>query len=604
MYNNIPDPGGSNGVNDPNLAANMQFFATTQTQATQAMNAGSMMGQMGPPSMLPPQMPFFPPQPQGNGSTSWSQPQPQNHLAGMNGMTGGNPGMMNPAMQQQQLQLQAQQFQMQQAMPLYSLMMNEVMKLNMNATPVGSFTNDEDLLVQVLRASASNSQTYKQAIESLQGMNNHSAHMWKDYYLDNKHRLDEIITQPVDCSKLPPNNSSQARAPSRAQSSSSLASSSKLGIVQAKPHHRLNEVQKRTVRKPSFSSSPPPESSSRTTQSSSPNRNLQRRRRKEESSSRQKSQKSQASFRTLSGRLVNPSGESTSGNQWKGPWSLPEPPPRSPSPPANIAPARSGKEGHHAYTDEDKDFFIKTVSWEAKLDPNVSRKAILEKLTSKAPHHSYQSWNSYWRRDDDLADKILAARRGDESDDESDSGSESDQTSAGSAGSARSSGSPSNSSESDSGSDSDRELNSEEEHAKDLKKIGAHGDSYGKAEMRVIARFIASYDNWDGTTNKIRWGKFLEDHKTDRSAKSLAEYYRRAGTDIDRLVEKIKTRWEKRKQPIDSQLGRPSWAQGKSSEAAAALKRKLEHGEDDPSKAGEKRQKAEGSPNISSSRSP
>ncbi|KAJ7717430.1 hypothetical protein DFH07DRAFT_785180 [Mycena maculata] len=65
------------------------------------------------------------------------------------------------------------------------------------------------------------------------------------------------------------------------------------------------------------------------------------------------------------------------------------------------------------FTPDDAVFFIKFISWRLKADPTLSRAELGFAVgsESEAPHHSETSWSSYWSRNHDLPDKILASMR-------------------------------------------------------------------------------------------------------------------------------------------------------------------------------------------------
>ena len=58
---------------------------------------------------------------------------------------------------------------------------------------------------------------------------------------------------------------------------------------------------------------------------------------------------------------------------------IPPPPSRSPSPPREIVPQGRGNK----YTSEDRDFFIKFISWRLKGNPKLTRMELCEQLAGK-----------------------------------------------------------------------------------------------------------------------------------------------------------------------------------------------------------------------------
>jgi hypothetical protein len=140
---------------------------------------------------------------------------------------------------------------------------------------------------------------------------------------------------------------------------------------------------------------------------------------------------------------------------------------------------------------------------------------------SKAPHHTVVSWTSHWHSRHEIADKILAAAKGEltsesssvslvnspnepptarrlhyHEDSSSASGFEDIEESA----SEVRDGSGSNYSD---GSDM-VDVNTDE----DIEAMGEGGGPFTKADTRVVARYIASNPDWDSRTGRSRWEPF------------------------------------------------------------------------------------------------
>jgi hypothetical protein len=64
---------------------------------------------------------------------------------------------------------------------------------------------------------------------------------------------------------------------------------------------------------------------------------------------------------------------------------IPPPPSRSPSPPTEIQPVKNG----NRYTDADKEYFIKFISWRLKGDPSLTKRELCELLSQKVYHFLY-----------------------------------------------------------------------------------------------------------------------------------------------------------------------------------------------------------------------
>ena len=58
---------------------------------------------------------------------------------------------------------------------------------------------------------------------------------------------------------------------------------------------------------------------------------------------------------------------------------IPSPPSRSPSPPRHIVPQGRGNK----YTPEDRDFFVRFISWRLKGNPSLTRMDLCEQLAEK-----------------------------------------------------------------------------------------------------------------------------------------------------------------------------------------------------------------------------
>ncbi|KAF8898901.1 hypothetical protein BD779DRAFT_1795470 [Infundibulicybe gibba] len=284
--------------------------------------------------------------------------------------------------------------------------------------------SDEGLLIQVLLDSRKKGETYKDALNSLHGRNGHAASLWKDYYLDHKHRIDEYIS----CCFVPPN-------------------------------------------------------------------------------------------------------------------AIPEPPSRSPSPPTIIIP-HNGR--GNKYTPEDRDFFLKFISWRLKCDSTLTRNDLCAQLAEKAPHHSAQSWASHWSNRHDLPDKILAAAQGEDYNSDPEMSSEEETVAIRPRPKYRD---PSSDEEEEktsqthtqSSSDSDDSNDDMSLKSWDASEMGTKGGPFTDADLYITAKHVASLSNFHQLSNKEKWGPYSE-RFPQRSAKSWAECYRRFEKPIDKLVKKIRSR--------------------------------------------------------------
>ncbi|GBE82912.1 hypothetical protein SCP_0412990 [Sparassis crispa] len=158
------------------------------------------------------------------------------------------------------------------------------------------------------------------------------------------------------------------------------------------------------------------------------------------------------------------------------------------------------------------------------------------KIAKKAPHHSLDSWKSYYKRRANLVDTIFAkaqeyvnviptAEQG------------SKHVPAGS--------SPLTSSSNEDNDDSDSNLSSipgdEPRTEDDARNMGETGGPYTDADLRIVAKFIALTSDWDERLRHEKWEPF-QDKYPGRGYRSWAEFYRRQAPAIDRLVRKYKRR--------------------------------------------------------------
>jgi len=227
---------------------------------------------------------------------------------------------------------------------------------------------------------------------------------------------------------------------------------------------------------------------------------------------------------------------------------LPEPPSRSPTPPAVVQVGTNGNK----YTKEDREYFLNFVVWRLKQNPSLTKKQLCELLHQKAPHHSATSWASHWHQRHDIADKIFATYHdssdadaeddedqqneeeeveveeemiNDEDDDAQSEAMSANETSRDQRGVLRSQGTFS-----DFG---DPNVDTEEDEA----DMGEPGSSFTRGDWCTLARFIAR-NHWDELSRKERWQAFTDTHGTKRPGKSWAEFYRRNEAAILKLSRK------------------------------------------------------------------
>ncbi|KAI0257672.1 hypothetical protein BJV78DRAFT_1090033, partial [Lactifluus subvellereus] len=228
--------------------------------------------------------------------------------------------------------------------------------------PVGQSPNDEQLLVMALHSGLSQGFDHKKAIETLHGVNNHAANLWKDYYLEHKSRIDEMVDrlQPTKTAKKPVRFDLQPRASS---------TSPEIGEKQATKGRLAN------------ASYPP------TPAESGPSRGILVPR---------------ASDGPPTPRMR---GHRSSSRHSDLP--IPPPPGAEPIPPTKVVKGARG----NRYTLEDKKYFAKYLSWALQFDPSLTKSDLIARLAEKVPHHTVGSWCAYWHRDP-LADRLMAAAKG------------------------------------------------------------------------------------------------------------------------------------------------------------------------------------------------
>lgn len=217
---------------------------------------------------------------------------------------------------------------------------------------------DEPILVKVLSEARYKRESYKDAINALHGVsvsahtsrrnltifkkNGHGAHLWKDYYLDHKCRIDEVVESWTRSSPKPQQIRNQAGfasvkkpTPTSFETESPVAPSS----VSKKPPKRRKTAHISTVL-------PKPAGRRETINSLS------------------------VPEPVYGDRLPPPNAE----------VKVPPPPSRSPTPPTTLIPHKGRG---YKYTQDDRDFFHKFISWRLKSNPNLTRNDLCNLLAEK-----------------------------------------------------------------------------------------------------------------------------------------------------------------------------------------------------------------------------
>ncbi|KAF7339594.1 hypothetical protein MSAN_02173900 [Mycena sanguinolenta] len=391
---------------------------------------------------------------------------------------------------------------------------------------------DEQTLVKALVESRARGETYKDALNRLHGVSNHSANLWKDYYLDHKDRLD-LATQTYAASgskKTEMTQNAAASGPKKTVKKPSIsafkAESSPISSSAMSTSSPGPSKPRRPSQKPAQPSRTPSRTSSHVELPTNGSR-------------RQTINSITSHMLVYNERLPPPNTE----------LKIPEPPSRSPSPPTEVIPHNRGG---HKFTPYDREYFIKFIQWRLKSDPTLVRSELCELLAEKAPHHTAQSWAAYWQNHHDLPDKIVAsAREGEHPDSEDEEPKPKKRKKA-----AR----PKYkevSSESELTEDSEQEEQEEQEDEPkepedendddieippfDESAMGLKGGPFTKADLGVIARHVASFTaaEFEEASMQDKWGEIARRYP-QRALKSWGEYYRRNQNTIDKLARKIR----------------------------------------------------------------
>ncbi|KAF6766555.1 hypothetical protein DFP72DRAFT_866981 [Ephemerocybe angulata] len=415
---------------------------------------------------------------------------------------------------------------------------------------------DEPTLVQYILNGIQRGQNYKEILNSLHGINGHSASLWKDYYLENKGRIDTWVTMCQRNAKEK-NNQQQAasedKGPVPAVKKPAIKKPSPASFNVDESPERPIVPAKRPRGRPKGStnkaSAPPKASTSKAarTKEDTPVAALSH-----ATGSRRATLNSlTAPTAVFNSHLPPPNAD----------IKIPDPPSRSPSPPTRVIPLKRGNK----YTDEDREFFIKFIHRSLIKDNTLTRHELCERIAEKAPHHTTQSWLSHWSNNHDLPDKLLSQAHekmwqtgntnavpsegreepkpkrpryrdlsaSEDDDDDNGNDEEDDEIS--------------NASDSDDG---------VPVRHWDKEDMGGKGEPFTDADMYMVAKRIARYQgDWEAASMRERWDSFAKKHP-QRSDKSWQQYYRNNEKQIKLLVEKIR----KENSQSESQRVRPTKA--------------------------------------------
>ncbi|THH34151.1 hypothetical protein EUX98_g176 [Antrodiella citrinella] len=348
-------------------------------------------------------------------------------------------------------------------------LLHECSKLMNSGQQVGPM--DEDVLVQTLYESESKGISYRKALQNLHSVNNHPAHMWKDYYLEHRVRLDKLI-----------------------------------------------EAERRSTK---------------------------------------------GNGKQIKRRSASPPLHPPSRDHREQKYSGPAPPKRT----------EQLSNGNFRFTSEDSKFMKDYIRYRCRENFSRNKSTLAEELSKYAPHHSKAAWRNFMGRNEAKIESILDAiqaewrKSGDVcfgSDEDDGDNDESDEKS-----------SSDESGYEDEPSEQESEASDEDE---DVQNMSEAGGKLLDSDKRVMARFIASTEEWNGDigTIKSRWEPFANMY-TQRSVGAWVEAYRHHRDVVDAFVKKYRRRNEapKRTRLLSSQTAIPSW----SKKGKAAMKRKAS-GED------------------------
>ncbi|KAJ7042391.1 hypothetical protein C8F04DRAFT_1075749 [Mycena alexandri] len=364
---------------------------------------------------------------------------------------------------------------------------------------------DEPVLLKALVDSRSRGETYKDALNRLHGMSGHSASLWKDYYLDNKDRLDSEVHAYV--------------------------------------------VPRKTVKKPSigaFKAESSPRPSQQPAQSSQPG-----------GSRRQTVNSMTAHVPVYNEHLPPPYTE----------LKIPDPPSRSPE--SSDGRGNKFTPEDRAFFIKFVSWRLKEdpTLLRHELCELLAEKAskfghalcnVALSFHCRHPTTNVQSWTSYWSSHHDLPDKILASTRANKSAATNESSGEEEEEEKPKpkkkkTGVQRKPKYRELSSESELTEDSEEDepagvaAREQDDAADDAIEIppmdestmGLKGGPFTKSDLGAVARHVASLHDWADLTMQDRWSEFSRRY-TQRALKSWNEYYRRNQKTIDKLARKIR----------------------------------------------------------------
>ncbi|KIY66163.1 hypothetical protein CYLTODRAFT_423661 [Cylindrobasidium torrendii FP15055 ss-10] len=423
--------------------------------------------------------------------------------------------------------------------------------------PASAQRRDEEVLLRTLAQATIQRVSFKEALNRLHGTHGHAANLWKDYYLENKYRLDNQLNNFL--SKRQAKIKMEHHTPGASPIPSHVSSQSQI------PMNNL-AMNPFPMRQPSQPQEPLPTTISPAQIHIPP--------------------AARSTSKTDVRRSTNPVQTAPPPPS----TASPNPGSRSPSPPTLILPSGRGNK----FTPQDKDFFIKFITRRLKQDPSLTRNDLCDLLAEKAPHHSSQSWGSHWAGNHELPDKILAEAKGevpesemleddedkpkakskpkakptarsnrrrrvDDSDEEEEAPLPAKRAPARRRPSYREISSdeevvdePEDDYEETDGltedmpweDDADYREEQDDDHEFpefDEKSMGRPGGPYTESDFAILARYIATYADFSAASHQEKWATYHKNYP-QRTAKAWSDYYRRNDKGLEKLAQRIRQR--------------------------------------------------------------
>ncbi|KAK7059136.1 hypothetical protein VNI00_001762 [Paramarasmius palmivorus] len=474
-----PSPFGNNSQIRPSQAQQMQpVNQPNQWPQMQMQNQNMQSHPQQHQNQQPVQVPQQMQTPQHFNPGQWGLPMPPPQFP--NGMNMNGMGLMGMGMPPFPLPMFPQQ------------MIQEALGLS---APVGS--NDEPILIEALSNRRTRKESLKDALNGLHGKNGHSAILWKDYYLEHSDRLDAEVRKH--------SGSPAAKEKEEPKDTKPIIKAVKKPIIKPEPSPEPSiSAVKRRGRPPAKSTTPQTQKSSASTSRTQSAPQVKSGRRSTNNSLT-------VDAPSYDHRMPPPNMEIR----------IPEPPSRSPTPPTKVVPSSRGNK----FTPEDKEYFIKFISWRLKCDSDLSRNELCEMIAEKAPHGEEEDEDEEDESsEEEMPKKVRRPKYKDPSSDED----EDDEDAEGS----------------DDDTEEEEEEESEEDDRSKLPKfdenaMGVSGGPFTDADLAITARYVSTFNDFSAVTNSEKWGPFAERYP-QRAAKSWAEYFRRNEKAIMKLAKRIR----------------------------------------------------------------